>query len=162
MWTRSAASAIGTSRIWSLSAGLYAFACATAIALVLSDVLSLAAAALGLPRTLWAVAVAAPAFAIGAVVWWRAVERRGSYTYLGGGAFGLLTALLTAAAWTVQFVRVWGLKAAEVPMIRVLVGFVVGLTAVAGVVAGLPLMYVRRRARNAPDGRLGGEPSARR
>lgn len=162
MWTRSAVSVLGASRLWSLSAGLYAFACATVIALVFSDVLSLAAAALGLPRTLWAVAVAAPAFAIGAVVWWGAIERRGSYTYLGGGAFGLLAALLTAAVWTVQFVRIWGPEVAEVPMIRVLVGFVVGLTAVAGVAVGVPLMYVRRRVRNAPSGRPGGDPTARR
>lgn len=86
---------------------------------------------------------ASPSLAIGAVVWWTLVERREADTYPIGGAFGLVTAILTGFLWTVRFVSGWGVEMALA--LPVLIGFVLGVTVIAGALAGLPLMYVRRR-----------------
>lgn len=130
---------------WSLVAGLYTFVCGTATAFALSDLLMLLASVIGLP-TPWAlVAFACPTLVVGPVVWWTLVERRGSHTYLLGGTFGLLTALLTGLLWTGRFVQVWGVELAVVPAVSLLVGIVLGVAALAGVLTGLPMMYARRR-----------------
>jgi hypothetical protein len=134
-----------SSRNWSLSAGLYMFLCGVVVALLLSDLVSLLADVIGLSTGYWMVIVASPAFAIGAVVWWVTVERRQSYSYLVGGAFGLVTALFTGLLWTAQFIRFWGVEMAEIPIIGLLILLVLGLTAIAGIVVALPLMYARRR-----------------
>jgi len=83
-------------RRWSTDAGLYAFGCGTATALVLSDVLRLLADVIGPPARYAMVVRATPALLIAPVVWWAPVERRGSRTYLRGVAVGVLTALGTA------------------------------------------------------------------
>lgn len=145
---------IDSSRNRSLSAGLYMFVCAVLVALLLSDVLSLLADGLGLPTGYWMVILASPAFAIGTVVWWVAIERRNSQSYLLCGAFGLATAGLTGLLWTAQFVRFWGVEMAEVPAVGFLIVLVLGITAIAGVVVALPLMYARRRLRRDPAGGL--------
>ena len=147
-------SLIDSSRNWSLSAGFYMFLCAVVVALLLSDVLSLLADAIGLSMGYWMFVVASPAFAIGAVVWWATIERRNSYSYLIGGVFGLVTALFTGLLWTAQFVRFWGVEMADVPVVGFLIVFVLGLTAIAGVVVSLPLMYARRRLSSDLSGRI--------
>jgi hypothetical protein len=144
---------IDSSRNRSLSAGLYMFVCAVLVALLLSDVLSLLADGLGLPAGYWMVILASPAFAIGTVVWWVAIERRNSQSYLLCGAFGLATAVVTGLLWTAQFVRFWGVEMAETPAVGYLIALVLGITAIAGVVLALPLMYVRRRLRRDPRDR---------
>jgi hypothetical protein len=140
----------GSSKQWSLYAGLYTFVCATAVALALSDLLALLADMIGLSPEYWMLVLASPAFAIGAATWWVAVERRGSYTYLLAGAFGLLTALFTGLLWTAQFVRVWGVEMVTVPIVAFFVLFVLGFASVAGLLAGVPLMYARRRVSPEP------------
>lgn len=136
---------------WSAYAGLYTFACATATASLLDRMLSLLAAVVGLPAELWAPAFAAPTLVVGPAVWWTLVERRGTYTYRFGAAFGLLTALLTALVWTMRFVSVWGFEMLTVGVVPLLVAVVLGVAAVAGTLAGLPLTYVRRRATADPS-----------
>lgn len=128
------------------------FVCATATAFLLHDLLGLLGEVIGLPAAYAMVILASPALAIGAVVWWAVVERRDAYTYRLGGAFGLVTALLTGLLWTVRFVGFWGFEMLVIPIVAFLVAFVLGLTALAGVLAGLPLMYARRRL----DGELAG------
>lgn len=146
-------SSVPPSITWSIYAGFYLFACATATALLLSDVLGLLAEVLGLPAAYWMVVLASPALVVGAVAWWAAVERRRSYTYLLGSAVGLVTALLTALLWTARFVASWGFEMLAVPAVSVLATVVVGVAAVAGGLAGLPLVYARRRlARGPSDG----------
>lgn len=130
---------------WSIYAGLYMFVCGTVAAFLLSDMLTLLADVIGLSTDYWMIILASPALAIGSVVWWIAVERRDSYTYLLGGAFGLVTALLTGFLWTVQFIIFWGFEMAAIPIITVLILFVLGFTATAGVITSIPLMYARRR-----------------
>lgn len=130
------------------------FICGVVVTLILSDLLSLLADVIGLSTGYWMVIVASPAFAIGAVVWWATVERRQSYSYLVGGAFGLVTALLTGLLWTAQFIRFWGVEMAEIPIIGFLILLVLGLTAIAGVAVALPLMYARRRLNSDPSGRV--------
>lgn len=78
-------------------------------------------------------------------VWWTAVERRDSYTYLLGGVVGLTTALFTGLLWTVQFIRFWGVEMASIRTIAFLIVFVLGAVSLAGVLTGIPLMYTRRR-----------------
>lgn len=145
-------SGVSPSRKWSLCAGLYTFVCGTAAALVLSDVLVLLADAIGLPTEYPMVALASPALVIGAVAWWAVVERRSAYTYLRGGAFGLVTALLTGLLWTVRFVSVWGFEMLATPVIPLLIVLVLGVAVVAGALTGLSLMYARRRLNGRPSG----------
>lgn len=130
---------------WSMYAGLYTFGCATATAYLLSDLLGILAEVIGLPTTYAMVILASPALVVGTGAWWAVVERRDAYTYRFGGLFGLVTALLTGLLWTVRFVSIWGFEMMVLPMVSVLVAFVLGVAVVAGVLAGLPVMYVRRR-----------------
>lgn len=130
---------------WSLYAGLYMFFCGTATAYLLNDVLALLASVIGLPEDYAMAILASPALVLGAVVWWAVVERRGSYSYLIGSTFGVLTAVVTGLLWTVRFVSFWGIEMLTVEMISLLVVFVLGIVAIAGAITGLPLMYARRR-----------------
>ena len=141
-----------TSRRWSLLAGAYAFCCAALTAAALSTVLGLFGEVIGLPTELVVPILAAPAFFAGPLAWWALVERRGTVTYLRGAAFGLFTALVTGALWTARFVSVWSPEMLAADPVRLLVGFVFAVVAVAGAVVGLPLTYVRRRSRGASDG----------
>jgi len=133
------------SRQWSLYAGVYLFLCGMAVTLLLSDLLAVLASVIGLSTDYWLLVVASPTFAIGAVVWWWAVERRGSYTYPVGGLVGLVTALLTGLLWTGQLLLIWGVEMVTLPVPAFLIAFVLGVTAVAGVLAALPFVYARRR-----------------
>lgn len=138
---------------WSMYAGLYTFVCGTATAYLLYDVLALLADVIGLPTAYAMVLLASPTLVVGAGAWWTIVERRDSYAYRHGGAFGVVTALLTGLLWTVQFVRVWGLEMLVIPIGSFLVLLVLGFALIAGLLAGLPLMYARRRLRTrSPDG----------
>lgn len=130
---------------WSIYAGVYTFACATVTAVVLSDLLTVLADVIGLPAAYSMVILASPALLVGSVVWWTVVEHRESDSYLLGGLFGLVTALLTSILWIVRFVSVWGVEMLTVDIVPVLVGLVLGAAIIAGVLAGLPLMYARRR-----------------
>mgnify|MGYP000031598310 CR=1 FL=1 len=140
------------SQRWSLLAGAYAFCCAAVTALSLSTVLDLFADVIGLPTAFATPILAAPALLAGAFVWWALVERRGAVTYLRGAAFGLLTALVTGLVWTARFVSVWSTEMLAADPVRLLVGLVFGAVAVAGVLVGLPITYVRRRNREPADG----------
>lgn len=130
---------------WSIYAGLYMFVCGVATAFVLYDLLALLASVIGLPEGYAMAILPSPALVVGTVVWWAVVERRGSYSYLLGGAFGLVTALLTGLLWTVRFASSWGIEMLEVEIISFLVVFVLGLVVITGALTGLPLMYARRR-----------------
>ncbi|WP_262177547.1 hypothetical protein [Haloarcula laminariae] len=143
-------STVDSPRSWSLSAGLYMFICGTVVTVLLSDILGLLADVIGLPSEYWMVILASPTFAIGAVVWWTLIERRGSYTYVLGSVFGLVTALFTGVLWTGQFILIWGIEMAEVPVVAFLIGFVIGIVAIAGVLTALPLMYARRHLESDP------------
>ncbi|WP_144799374.1 hypothetical protein [Halorubrum depositum] len=132
---------------WALLAGVYAFGCATLTAFVLSDMLGLFAEVIGLPTAFSMPLLATPALVVGAGVWWALVERRGALTYPRGAAFGLLTALVTGGLWTARFVYVWGPEMLTAGPVPLLIGFVLGAVAVAGVLVGLPITYVRRRSR---------------
>jgi hypothetical protein len=147
----SPAPGVRASRRWSLLAGVYAFACAALTAASLSTVLGLFGEVIGLPTALVVPIIAAPALFAGALVWWALVERRGTVTYLRGAAFGLLTALVTGLLWTARFVSVWSPEMLAADPVRLLVGFVFAAVALAGVVVGLPITYVRRRSRGASD-----------
>lgn len=144
-------SSLSPSMKWSIYAGLYMFACATVTAFILYDILALLAKVIGFPAPYSMVVLASPTLVIGTVVWWAAVERRDSYTYLFGGIFGLLTALLTGVLWTVRFVSSWGFEMLVVPVVSFLVVFVLGVAVVAGIFTGLPLMYARRRLANGQE-----------
>lgn len=130
---------------WSVYAGLYMFVCAALVALLLAPVLTLLADVIGLSAEYAVVAFASPALVVGAGVWLVLVERRNSHTYPAGCAFGFLTALLTGVIWTVRFTSVWGVEMLTAGPVAVLVLFVLAVASVAGLVTGLPLMYVRRR-----------------
>lgn len=121
------------------------FVCGTVTAFLLSDMLALLADVLGLATDYWMLVLASPVLVIGTVVWWRLVERRDSYTYVRGGTFGLVTALLTGFLWAVQFIAFWGIEMAAVPVIAFLVLFVLGFVATTGALTGITLMYARRR-----------------
>ena len=136
---------------WSLLAGGYAFGCATVTAVLLSDVLGLFAEVIGLPPALSMAVLASPALAAGAGIWWALVERPRAYTYPRGAAFGLLTALVTGAVWTARFVFVWGVEMLTAGPVPLIVGFVLGATALAGTLVGFPITYVRRRDGARPD-----------
>lgn len=140
---------------WSVYAGLYTFLCGSATAFILSDMLGLLADVIGLPARYAMILLASPTLVIGAGTWWAVVERRASFTYLGGGTFGLVTALLTGLLWTGWFVRVWGFEMLAIPIVSFLVLLVLGMVGVAGLLAGLPFMYARRRREGGPSGGTG-------
>ncbi|QLG63041.1 hypothetical protein [Halorarum salinum] len=146
-----AASGGSPSTRWSAYAGLYTFVCGTAIAFLLSDVLVPFGAVIGLPTRFPMVTLASPALVVGTAVWWTLVERRDSYTYPYGGVFGSVTALLTGCLWVVGFASVWGVEMLTAGMVPVLVAFVLGAAATAGLLAGLPLMYARCRLGDRPS-----------
>ncbi|WP_281194071.1 hypothetical protein [Halorubrum sp. F4] len=136
---------------WSILAGGYTFACATFTAVLLSDMLGLFAEVIGLPAALSMAILASPALVAGAGFWWLLVERSGTYAYHRGAAFGLLTALATGTVWTGRFVVVWGVEMLTAGPVPLLVGFTLGVTAVAGALVGLPITYARRRNEARPD-----------
>lgn len=139
------ASRFSTPTKWSVIAGGYLLLCAAGLLLVLSQVTALVAELLGLP-TGSPLGLAAPAPIVGAVAWWAGVERSDAFTYRYGGVVGLVTALLTVLFWLLWGVTVWGIDGvlAGWPLIvAVLVP-----TLPVGVIAGLPLMYARRRLRD--------------
>ena len=138
-------SGVSPSIQWSVYAALYMFIWGTAIAFLLSDLLTLLADVIGLPAGYAMAILASPVLVIGTLVWWILVERRGSYTYLLGATFGLVTALLTGLLWTARFVDIWGSEVLTADVIPFLVVFVLGVTTVTGVLTGIPLMYARRR-----------------
>ncbi|OYR56260.1 hypothetical protein [Halorubrum halodurans] len=139
-------SRLSSSQRWSFLAGVYAFGCATLTARLLSGMLGLFAEVIGLPPGVSVAILASPALVAGAGIWWALVERRGAYTYPAGAAFGLLTALATGMAWTVRFVSVWSLEMLTAGPVPLLVGLVLGMTALAGTLVGLPIAYARRRS----------------
>ncbi len=136
---------------WAAYAGLYMFVCGTVVASLLSDLLALLADVIGLPAGYAMAMFASPVLVIGTAVWWLLVERRTAYTYPIGGVFGLITASAAGLLWTARFVDVWGVEMAVIDAVASLIAFVIGVAVVGGVLAGLPMMYARRR--------LGGGPS---
>lgn len=141
-------SRLSSPRRWALIAGGYAFGCATVTAFLLSDALGVFAEVVGLPPAFAMPLLATPALVAGAGLWWALVERPGTVTYLRGAAFGLLTALVTGSLWTARFVFVWGPEMLTAGPVPLLVGFVLGAVAVAGVLVGLPIAFVRRLSRD--------------
>lgn len=144
-------SSVSPSTKWSIASGIYLFLGATAVAYLLSDLLTLLGEVIGLPPGLALAVMASPALLIGAAAWWVVVERRAAYAYRYGGLVGLLTALLTGLVWVARFVDVWGVEMATVDIVSFLVAFVLGVAAVAGALVGLPLMYARRRLDGSPS-----------
>lgn len=124
-------------------AGIFAFLCSTALLVVLSPVSDTLVKLLTLSTDYPAVVLASPVTGIGAAVWWAVVERRNRYTYLSGGATGLLAALLTVVCWVLLFTFVWG--PLTVLTGGVLILFVLVVFVPAASVAGVLLMSVRRR-----------------
>lgn len=144
------ASGVAPSVKWSSYAGVYALLCAAVLLLLMSQVATLVADVLALPSdsALW---LAGPVPVIGAVVWWAVVEKGSRYTYPFGGAAGLLTGLLTVLFWVVRAAFVWGPNGvlAGWPLVFA----VIVPTVPAALLAGLPVMYARRRP---DDGRSAG------
>ncbi|ELZ60580.1 MULTISPECIES: hypothetical protein [Halorubrum] len=132
-------------RGWALLAGGYAFACGALVAVFLSDVLRLFVDVAGLPSVFPVPLLAAPALVVGPPCWWRLVERREAFSYRAGAAFGLLTALGTGTLWTGWFVAVWGVELLAAGPVLSIVSLTLGFAAVAGLLVGVPLAYVRRR-----------------
>jgi hypothetical protein len=142
------ASRLSTPVKWSVIASGYLLLCAVGLLLVLSQVTTLVAEILGVPAGS-PLGLAAPAPVVGAVAWWTGVERGGRLTYLSGGAVGLVTALLTVVFWLLWGVAVWGIEG-------VLAGWPLVFAVLApslpvGAIAGLPLMYARRRRHDPSD-----------
>jgi len=147
--SRRSASRAPSPRVWALLAGGYAFACGAFVAALLSDVLRLFVDVVGLPSGFPVPLLAAPALVVGPLCWWRLVERRRTFSYRSGATFGLFTALCTGVVWTGWFVTVWGVELLAAGPVLLIVGLTLGFAAVAGLLVGVPLAYVRRR--------LGGE-----
>lgn len=127
------------------------FVCGTVVAYLLSDLLALPADIIGLPAGYAMAVFASPILVIATTVWWLLVERRAAYTYLIGGVFGLVTASATGLLWTARFVDVWGVEMAAIDIVAYLIALVVGVAVVGGVLAGLPMMYARRRLDGVPS-----------
>lgn len=138
---------------WSLYAGLYAFLCGGLLLLPLGFVAHTLVKVLGLPTSFTSVLVPGTGAVVGAVVWWVVVERRDAYTYLAGGAVGVLTALFTALLWALVIAVVWGPEFLLLAGTLLVIAFVLAVSAPLAFVAGIPLMYARRRS---DDGLSGG------
>jgi len=143
--------AVSSSVTWSIYAGLYTFLCALVVTLALADILGLFADVVGIEGAAQLAVLASPTLLVGAATWWALVERRGGYAYRYGAVFGLVTALLNGLLWMAWFLAVWGFEMLSVRPVAILAAFVLGLTTAAGAVAGLPMMYVRRRPMAGPS-----------
>jgi hypothetical protein len=128
---------------WSLATGAYLFCCAVLALGSLGPVTRTLAPVLGVPAGPVAVVFAAPAPVLGATAWWLLVERRGTYGYLRGVASGVAAAVGTVACWVLVGGVIWGPRLVVTG--AVLVGVVLVVAAPAGAIAGVPLVYARRR-----------------
>ncbi|MBV0903264.1 hypothetical protein [Haloarcula salina] len=144
MSSKGPASTLSTPIAWSLLAGAYAFVCSSLVLLRLGAVAGTLLTVLGLPEPYAGVLVPASAGVVGAVGWWALVERRAAQSYLLGALFGLTTAVVTVSLWTLAVAVVWGPRTVLLAGV-VVIGFALAVTAPLGAVAGLPLMYARRR-----------------
>jgi hypothetical protein len=136
---------VSTSSRWSAYAGVYAFLCGVALTVPLGFVAGTLVKVLGLPTALTAVLVPGSGAVAGAVAWWAVVERPEAYGYLRGGLAGLVTVLLTVLFWAHLIAVVWAPEFLALPGTVLTIGVVLAVTAPAGFVAGLPLLYLRRR-----------------
>lgn len=131
---------------WSIYVGVYAFCYSTVLLLLLSPISNTLVGILGLPGGYSGFLLALPVVGLGTVVWWVVIERRGTYTYRLGAAFGLLTVLSTVLFWVFVFSIVWG------PMLVLsgwfLVLFVIVVSVPIALVTGVSGMYARRRLDN--------------
>lgn len=130
---------------WTLAAGLYTYAIGTVLAFAMDEILGLFGEVIGLTPPLSLLVFGTPALVVGAATWWVLVERPATYGYLRGGAFGLLTALITGLVWTARFVTVWGAEMLVAGPVPLLVGFVLIIVCAGGLIAGLPFTFARRR-----------------
>lgn len=128
---------------WSIAAGGYAFLCGTVLMASLHPITGTLAGLFGVEFGRPSLLLASPATLLGATVWWAVVERRGTYSYLRGALFGGLTAVATVVAWVLRSLQVWGLELVATGWF--VVAWMLAMTAVAGLVAGVPLVYARRR-----------------
>lgn len=126
-------------------AGLYMFIAGVLVSSLLSDILSVLAEVIRLPVAYSVVVFACPTLVFGAGAWWAVVERRDACLYRHGVVVGVVTALLTGIVWTTVFVAIWGVEMAAIPMVAFLIALVLGIAILVGGLAGLPLIYARRR-----------------
>ncbi|UPV73048.1 hypothetical protein M0R89_10850 [Halorussus limi] len=138
------ASGLAPAAKWSMYAGAYAFLCGTVLLLLLGPVARTVASVLAAPTDFPALVLAGPIPVVGVVVWWAVVERRDARSYLVGGAVGLLTAAFTVLLWALWALFVW-----ELGLLLWAGVLVLFLLAVSGI-AGVPLMYARRRLDDRP------------
>lgn len=138
---------VSVSTKWSLSAGIYTFLCSTVLLLGLSPLSDTLVELLALPAEYSVFVLAAPAPFLGAIAWWAAVERRGTYTYPSGAIYGLSTALATMSFWVLVFASVWGVSLVWTG--RLLVAFVAAVSLPVALLAGLVLVGARRRLKSA-------------
>ena len=144
--------AVSTSGRWSAYAGIYAFLCGAALLVPLGFVAGTLVKVLGLPSAFTAVLVPGSGAVVGAVAWWAVVELPAEYGYLRGGAVGLLTVLGTVLFWALVIAVVWAPEFLALSGTLLTIGFVLVVTAPVGFVAGLPLLYLRRRLADEPPG----------
>ena len=128
---------------WSIVAGCYAFLCGAALMGSLDPIHHTMAGILGVETGYPALVLASPAALLGAAAWWAVVERAGPESYLRGALFGGLTAVATVTAWVLRALSVWGFELVASGWF--VIAWMLAMTAVAGVVSGLPLVVVRRR-----------------
>lgn len=127
---------------WSVSAGIYTFLAGVGLLVPLWIVARTLVGILGLRTGFTAFVVPGSGAVIGTVIWWAIIEHRETYTYLRGGAGGLLTALLTVCFWTLLVAIVWDLLAVQSAMVVIL--FVLVVVSPVAFVAWLPIIYARR------------------
>lgn len=128
---------------WSLYAAVYAYCCGVVLLAPLGFVADALVQILGQSTTFTVVLVPGSGAIVGAIAWWGIVERRGAYTYPSGGLAGLATALGTVLLWVVALATVWAPR--FVVLGGAVIAFVLAVVGPVGFVAGLPLLYARRR-----------------
>lgn len=124
-------------------AGVYAYVCCVLLVQLLRPAADMLAPLVGIQPGYSLLFLGVPAVIIAPFVWWTLVERRGRYIYPVGMTFGLLFVLITLVFWVLVFAGVWGV--AVILAGNVVLAFVTVLAVPFGIVAGLPLMYARRR-----------------
>lgn len=132
---------------WPLYAGLYALLWGLLLFGPLGMVAETLVKVLGIPPTAGQLLVPVSGAVVGAALWWVVVERRAAYGYLSGGLAGLGTGIATVFGWSGLVSLIYGFKALLVA--PVVVVFVLAIIAPVSFMAGLPLMYARRRRRQA-------------
>lgn len=128
---------------WSAYVAIYAFVVGAGLLVPLGVVAETITKVLGVGTESTGIVVPGSGALIGGIIWWAIVERREAYTFLAGGAAGLVTGGLTVSVWALAGALLYGPGA--ILVVGPVILFVLGVVSPIACIGLLPMMYARRQ-----------------